>query len=49
MTRPPVAALLAAALASLAGCGDLPHPFPGNPGGIALRLAVPPPPRHALA
>lgn len=30
---------------TVAGCGDLPHPFQGNPGGIAMRLAVPPPAR----
>ena len=34
--------------AGLAGCGDLPHPFQGNPGGIAMRLAVPPPSRLAV-
>lgn len=32
-------------IASLAGCGDLPQPFAGNPGGNALRLAAPPPAR----
>ncbi|MCQ8279556.1 hypothetical protein NFI95_14010 [Acetobacteraceae bacterium KSS8] len=30
---------------ALAGCGDLPQPFAGNPGAAALRLAAPPPPR----
>ncbi|HTU56132.1 MAG TPA: hypothetical protein VMF62_19365 [Acetobacteraceae bacterium] len=39
--------LLAAALA-LAGCGDFPRPFQGNPGATALRLAVPPPPLLAV-
>ncbi len=49
MTRgPTTAAVLAAALLGLAGCGDLPHPFQGNPGGIAMRLAVPPPPRLSI-
>ena len=33
---------------ALAGCGTLPHPFEGNPGGIAMRLAVPPPARLAV-
>ncbi|HTZ71710.1 MAG TPA: hypothetical protein VMB71_13725 [Acetobacteraceae bacterium] len=32
-------------LAVLAGCGDLPRPFAGNPGPTALRLAHPPPAR----
>ncbi len=31
-----------------AGCGTLPHPFEGNPGGIAMRLAVPPPTRLSV-
>jgi hypothetical protein len=42
-------------IASLAGCGDLPEPFLGNPGAMARRLAVPitpmlavPPPSKAL-
>lgn len=30
---------------ALAGCGDLPHPFQGNPGATARRLAQPPPAR----
>ncbi len=30
---------------ALSACGDLPQPFAGNPGGDALRLAVPPPSR----
>lgn len=34
--------------AGLAGCGDLPHPFQGNPGGTAMRLAVPPPSRLSV-
>ena len=29
---------------SLAACGDFPRPFQGNPGLVAERLAVPPPP-----
>ncbi len=29
----------------LAGCGDLPRPFAGNPGRHALQLSAPPPPR----
>ena len=32
----------------LAGCGDLPRPFAGNPGATALRLAQPPPARLAV-
>ena len=41
--------VLTVALAgALAGCGDLPHPFQGNPGGIAMRLAVPPPARLSV-
>ena len=32
-------------LLTLAGCGDLPRPFAGNPGANALRLAHPPPAR----
>ena len=34
--------------AALAGCGDLPQPFLGNPGATALRLAQPPPSRLAI-
>ncbi|CAH2600172.1 conserved protein of unknown function [Rhodovastum atsumiense] len=42
--------LLAALLvALLAGCGDLPRPFMGNPGATARRLAQPPPARLAVA
>jgi hypothetical protein len=33
------------AMFALAGCGDLPRPFMGNPGATARRLAIPPPPR----
>ena len=33
----------AALLLALAGCGDFPRPFMGNPGATARRLAVPPP------
>ena len=36
------------ALLALAACGDLPQPFRGNPGGMAGRLAVPPPYRLAV-
>lgn len=36
------------ALFALAACGDLPQPFRGNPGGMAGRLAVPPPFRLAV-
>ena len=36
------------ALFALAACGDLPQPFRGNPGGMAGRLAVPPPYRVAV-
>ncbi|MCA3426545.1 MAG: hypothetical protein INF34_07570 [Roseomonas sp.] len=32
----------------LTACGDLPQPFRGNPGGLAGRLAVPPPYRLAV-
>ena len=47
---------LLAALFLLAGCGDLPQPFRGNPGlaarnlavPLAIRLAVPPPPQALL-
>ena len=35
--------------ALLAGCGDLPRPFAGNPGAAAQRLAEPPPARLAVA
>jgi hypothetical protein len=35
----------AAGVLALAGCGDYPRPFMGNPGATARRLAVPPPPR----
>lgn len=52
---PPPAARLALALAlilpiafGLAGCGDFPRPFQGNPGPVAARLAVPPPPLLAV-
>ncbi len=40
------AALLA--LLALAGCGDLPRPFQGQPGATAMRLAQPPPARLAV-
>lgn len=33
----------------LAGCGDLPRPFAGNPGATARRLAEPPPARLVVA
>ena len=32
----------------LAGCGDLPRPFQGQPGATAMRLAQPPPARLAV-
>ncbi len=35
-------------LLALAGCGDLPRPFQGNPGATAMRLAQPPPARLAV-
>lgn len=35
-------------LAGLAGCGDLPRPFAGAPGGDSPRLLRPPPPRLAV-
>ena len=37
--------LCLALLLGLAGCGDLPEPFLGNPGATARRLAQPPTPR----
>ena len=42
-----VCAMLAV-LALLAGCGDLPRPFAGNPGAMARRLSQPPPARLAV-
>ena len=36
------------ALIQLAGCGQLPEPFLGNPGAAALRLRQPPDPRLAV-
>ena len=53
-SRPGVAPL--ALLALLAGCGDLPQPYRGRPGGqaavlaipLAIRLAVPPPEQALL-
>ena len=52
MTVRPLPALLVpvflAMAVSLAGCGDLPHPFQGDPGGMAMRLAVPPPSRLSV-
>ena len=41
--------LASLALLALAACGDLPQPFRGNPGGMAGRLAVPPPYRLAVS
>ena len=38
-----------AVLLLLAGCGDLPRPFAGNPGATAMRLAQPPPARLAVS
>lgn len=37
-----------AALALLAGCGDLPRPFAGKPGATAQKLLQPPPARLAV-
>ena len=39
---------MVAVLSLLAGCGDLPQPFAGHPGALALRLAQPPPARLAV-
>ncbi|WP_428374456.1 hypothetical protein [Lichenicoccus sp.] len=46
--RPLATCLGMAGLLLLAACGDLPHPFAGDPGGIGPRLAVPPPTRLAV-
>ncbi len=43
-----IRALLLLLPALLAGCGDLPRPFAGNPGATARRLAQPPPARLAV-
>ena len=40
--------LLTAALLALAGCGNLPQPFLGNPGATAARLAEPPAARLSI-
>ncbi|MGH7122382.1 MAG: hypothetical protein ACREFP_25900 [Acetobacteraceae bacterium] len=40
--------LLLTALPSLTACGDFPRPFQGNPGPVAARLAMPPPPLLAV-
>lgn len=55
VARSPRAARLARGLAlvlpaalGLAGCGDFPRPFQGNPGPVAARLAEPPPPLLAV-
>jgi hypothetical protein len=40
--------VLLAFLLPLAGCGDLPEPFLGNPGPTALKLRQPPEPRLAV-
>ena len=40
--------LLLALLLPLAGCGQLPEPFLGNPGAAALKLRQPPQPRLAV-
>lgn len=40
--------MLACAILALAGCGDLPQPFRGNPGGEAGLLAAPPAYRLAI-
>jgi len=42
-------AALVMVLLCLVGCGDLPQPFRGNPGANALRLAMPPAYRVAMA
>jgi len=41
MSLRPLACLLLVAVLALAGCGDLPEPFLGNPGSTARRLAQP--------
>ena len=46
MRRPVLAAL--AGLALLAGCGDLPQPYRGRPGGMAAQLSRPPAYRIAV-
>jgi hypothetical protein len=40
--------VVALLLSVLAGCGDYPEPFLGNPGGMAMRLRQPPDPRLAI-
>lgn len=40
--------LLLVALLPLTACGDFPRPFQGNPGPVAARLAMPPPPLLAV-
>jgi hypothetical protein len=40
--------LVALLLLALAGCGDYPEPFLGNPGAAAMRLRQPPDPRLAI-
>jgi hypothetical protein len=40
--------LVLALVLLLAGCGDLPRPFQGQPGATAMRLAQPPPSRLAV-
>ncbi len=47
LIRPTHLAALALAL-SVAGCGDLPHPFQDNPGATAIRLSQPPPARLSI-
>ncbi len=49
MPRPWPRYALLAALALLAGCGDLPRPFQGQPGALAMRLSHPPPARLDIA
>lgn len=45
---PVLRAILLLLPALLAGCGDLPRPFAGNPGATARRLSQPPPARLAV-
>jgi hypothetical protein len=40
-----LSALLLTAALALSACGDLPQPFAGHPGALAMQLSRPPPPR----